>query len=231
MQSDETADAACRKSIAHIVALLTDPNAAAPGTTQRLPGGRSPIEVIVPAHLQDLKEGDLPEDQRVVVLDQIAIFRENAARREREKKKIDEEKEIFNARNGGAGPSGYGYHNRQNLARGAGEMRQWGPQGPQGQTNQSPNTGQHSKQQSGNQHSPYQQNGSGPSHGGSRDPQGYQDPVNFVKAQAVEAKGESERTDEEEEEYRKIRSNRERDGVLRDVSRLLHWLAMCLADI
>jgi len=153
----------------------------------------------------------------VVVLDQIAIFRENAARREREKKKIDEEKEIFNARNGGAGPSGYGYHNRQNLARGAGDMRQWGPQGPQASQNRSTQSPGQKSQQTPNQHSPYQQNGNGPSRGGERDPQGYSDPVNFVKAQAVEAKGESERTDEEEEEYRKLRSNRERDGVLRDV--------------
>jgi RNA-binding protein 25 len=51
--------------------------------------------VIVPAHLQDLKEGDLPEEQRVVVLDQIAIFRENAARREREKKHMEDEKEKY----------------------------------------------------------------------------------------------------------------------------------------
>jgi hypothetical protein len=34
------------------------------------------------------------------------------------------------------------------------------------------------------------------------DPQGYDKPVNFVKGQTAEAKGESERTDEEEEELR-----------------------------
>lgn len=207
-KSDETADAACRKAIAHIVALLTDPNAAGATVPGKQAGGRSPIEVIVPAHLQDLKEGDLPEDQRVVVLDQIAIFRENAARREREKKKLEEEKEMFNARNGGSGPSAYGYHNRGNLARG-GDMRQWGGQ----QSQSSPNQNSPQQNQNPNQH---RQNGAGPSRGG-RDPQGYSEPVPFVKAQAIEAKGESERTDEEEEEYRKMRRDRERDGVLRDV--------------
>jgi hypothetical protein len=85
-QDDETADATARKTIAHIVARLTDPNAVAPPGISKV---NEPFHVIVPAHLQDLKEGDLPENQRVAVLDQIAVFREAAARKEREKKTFE----------------------------------------------------------------------------------------------------------------------------------------------
>ncbi|KAK8865624.1 hypothetical protein IAR55_000768 [Kwoniella newhampshirensis] len=208
--NDEEADAVCRKSIQHLVALLTDPNAAPPDGINPTNGGRSPLQVIVPAHLQDLKEGDLPEEQRVVVLDQIAIFRENAAKREREKKSIEEEKERFKAMQGGQGGFGrasqgggttaYGYGNRglgkmQQQA----EMRQWGQQG-QGQ--QTPNQ---------------QQNGAGPSR--ERDPQAYDKPVGFVRAQAAESKVDSDRTDEEEEELRRQRRQRDKDIALRDAER------------
>jgi len=167
------------------------------------------VQVVVPAHLQDLREGDLPEDQRVVVLDQIAIFRENAARREREKKMMEEEKERFKAmeaRKAAASPAGrpppsnvegYGYGHRALTKGYAAPQRQWGAQ----QQQQSP-----------------QQNSAGSSKTPSRDPQGYSEPVPFVRPETAEAKGESERTDEEEEDLRKQRRDRERDIALRDVS-------------
>ncbi|KAK4687335.1 RNA-binding protein 25, partial [Tremellales sp. Uapishka_1] len=200
--SDETADATCRKSIQHIVALLTDPNAIAPeGLPPRRSGGRSPIEVIVPAHLQDLKEGDLPEEQRVVVLDQIAVFRENAARREREKKNIEEEKERYRSMEAkqqqqrGTG-NGYGPRSQPPAQQ---PQRTWGSQAPVGHPSH------------GNP------NGAGPSQSNSyKDPQGYSEPVAFVRAQGIEGKGEGERTDEEEEEMRQLRRTRERDAALRD---------------
>ncbi|WWD18199.1 hypothetical protein CI109_102649 [Kwoniella shandongensis] len=208
--NDEEADAVCRKSVQHIVALLTDPNAAPPDGLKPTNGGSSPLQVIVPAHLQDLKEGDLPEEQRVVVLDQIAIFRENAAKREREKKLMEEEKERFKAMQGGQGGRGqqgggttaYGYGNRglgkmQQQA----EMRQWGG-GQQQLGGPSPN---------------HQQNGAGPSK--ARDPQAYDKPVGFVRAQAAESKVDSDRTDEEEEELRRQRRQRDKDVALRDAER------------
>jgi len=183
------------------------------------------VQVVVPAHLQDLREGDLPEEQRVVVLDQIAIFRENAARREREKKIMEDEKERFKAmeaRNaaGSSGtrapPSnteGYGYGNRA-LARGQqAPQRQWGA--PQ--------------QRSPQQQSP-QQNGGGPGRKSSRDPQGYAEPVAFVRPQTAEAKGESERTDEEEEDMRRQLRDRERDEALRDV-RVIGCESTSVADV
>lgn len=119
MQSDESADTVCRQAIARIVARLGDGGAGPNQNRPKQSGRNSPIEVIVPAHLQDLKEGDLPENQRVAVLDQIAVFRENAARRERDKKHIDEERErekermrLQAAQRQPAAPSGYGYGTR-----------------------------------------------------------------------------------------------------------------------
>ncbi len=62
--------------------------------------------------MRDLKEGDLPETQRVAVLDQIAVFRENAARRERDKKSLEEERERFKTMQARGQPVGYGYGTR-----------------------------------------------------------------------------------------------------------------------
>lgn len=148
---------------------------------ERKRGGRnSPIHVHVPAHLQDLKEGDLPETQRVAVLDQIAIFRENAARRERDKKNLDEERERFKTMQARGQPVGYGYGTR---AFPKSEV-------PKGE----------------------------PSHGrGSKDPQGYDRPVNFVKPETAEGKAESERTDDEDEAMRQQRRDRDRASALREV--------------
>lgn len=208
-EDEENADAACRRSIAHIVALLTDPNAQAPAGFVRPAGGQSPINVVVPAHLQDLKEGDLPENQRVAVLDQIAIFRVNAAKREREKQRMDVEKERQKLEEQATNPRGatgnYGYGNRG--LESDRQKRQWG------QPSNSPNN---------------ERNGRGSFSGGQSDPkgtpigrgdaQGYDKPVNFVRPETSEGKADSERTDEEEEELRQQRLARERDHAFRDVS-------------
>lgn len=162
---------------------MTDPNAVAPEGLNHKVTTEEPFQVIVPAHLQDLKEGDLPENQRVAVLDQIAVFREAAARKEREKKALEgkEDRKPEQQR----GVADYGYGNRA--------FHHSAP---------APANGPHG------QHTP----------GGRRDPQGYNEPVAFVRAQAAEAKVESTRTDEEEEELRLARKARERDHALRDVS-------------
>lgn len=52
----------------------------------------------------------------MAVLDQIAIFRENAARREREKKRIDEDKERFKVHQN-ANHAGYGYGGNRGFAK------------------------------------------------------------------------------------------------------------------
>ncbi|TXT04929.1 hypothetical protein VHUM_04012 [Vanrija humicola] len=177
--SDENADAQARRSIAHIVAMLTDPNATPGGRPSKNRGGRySPIQVIVPAHLQDLKEGDLPEAQRVAVLDQIAIFRENAARREREKKLLDDEKE------------------RQKATQ------------PQGSRNNHSSYGYGQRA--------FVPPAAEPSRDRTEDPQRYNEPVNFVRPETAAGKGESERTDEEEEAIRKQKQDREQALALRD---------------
>ncbi|WVW80454.1 hypothetical protein I302_102436 [Kwoniella bestiolae CBS 10118] len=216
--NDEEADAATRKSIAHIVALLTDPNAQHPDAPAKQGGGGgdSPLQVIVPEHLQDLKEGDLPENQRVAVLDQIAIFRVAAAKREKEKKAIEDERERYRMmqqqqanRTPAVNPNAnYGYGNNRSLAKQ--QQQAWQNQNQ----HQSPITPQQGQQ------TPVpgqQQNGAGPSR--VRDPQGYDKPVGFVAAQSAEGKVDSGRTDEEEEELRRQRKQREKDIALRDAER------------
>lgn len=42
---------------------------------------------VIPPHLHDLQEADLPETQRGLVISEIALFRERSAKREREKMK------------------------------------------------------------------------------------------------------------------------------------------------
>jgi hypothetical protein len=64
--------------IGSLIAALTDPSA--------LPQEQTPDksnEVIIPPHLQDLQEQDLPEEQRGLVLSEISLFRERSARRDK----------------------------------------------------------------------------------------------------------------------------------------------------
>lgn len=193
MQDDERQDSLCRKAIKHIVARLTDPNAPRPAELGE-EGAQEPFEVVVPAHLQDLQEGDLPENQRVAVLDQIAVFREASARRDREKKKVEDERDRYKQAQGmDSRTADYGYGSNRALQQQTRKERQWGSPHNQTQTPQA------------------ERNGRG------KDPQGYDSPVNFVKAQAVESKEQSARTDEEEEMLRQQRRIRERDDALREV--------------
>lgn len=201
-QDDENADAAARRLIAQIVARITNPHAPTPDHPNRTSGGKSPITVIVPAHLQDLREGDLPENQRVAVLDQIAVFRENAARKERQKKALEEKEELAKLQ----GPA---YRKPPNAAEYGYGTRAFAQNTPPQPRQREP---------------PAQTNG-----GSSRpDPQGYSRPVGFVQAQTAEAKVDSGRTDEEEEEMRRMRRAREKEAALRDVSDV-SWSWMSIA--
>ncbi|KAI9634441.1 uncharacterized protein MKK02DRAFT_28183 [Dioszegia hungarica] len=112
---DNTADAAARDIIAVIIARLGQVHTAlAREPVTRASGGQTPINVIVPAHLQNLRVGDLPEKQRVVCLDQICVFRENAAWLDREQKLREEQTKMALIYNPGGykrppSPSAYGY--------------------------------------------------------------------------------------------------------------------------
>lgn len=210
----------CRKSIANLIQRFINPNGtpqAGGDTPGGGAGGRSPMQVIVPAHLQDLKEGDLPENQRVMVLDQIAGFRESSMRFDREKKRQEEEKERYKSMGGSSqpyqpGPSDYGYGNRA-LSHNHQQQHQREQQQQQQQQQRS-RPGQQTP------HNGPQASGSGGqgSHAArERDPQGYSDPVNFVRAKEAQSKVESDRTDEEEEQLRQQFRDRERDAALREV--------------
>lgn len=206
VQDDEEADAAARRHISQIVGRIIEAHAPKPETSTRRGGGQSPITVIVPAHLQDLREGDLPENQRVAVLDQIAVFRENAARKERAKKALEEEQELakFNSPVYKKPPNAadYGYESR-----------------PFAQTKPFQAPQQNSQQNQQQQQRGYNDRSSGANHQNSRgaDPQGYSKPVDFVKAKTAEGKVDSGRTDQEEEELRRMKIARDKEQVLREV--------------
>ncbi|CAE6514027.1 unnamed protein product [Rhizoctonia solani] len=75
---DEVAKLTSETLIGSLIAALTDPSA--------LPHDHAPEklnEVIIPPHLQDLQEQDLPEEQRGLVLSEISLFRERSARRDK----------------------------------------------------------------------------------------------------------------------------------------------------
>ena len=136
----------------------------------------------------------------MAVLDQIAVFREASARRDREKKRAEDERERFKA--GQAMDSNtvdYGYGNTRGMANQLKKERPWGNQSQN--QNQNQGQGQNQKQ-----------------NGRERDPQGYDQPVNFVKAQAPESKEQSDRTDEEDEQIRVQRREREKATALKEVS-------------
>ncbi|KAJ7356517.1 hypothetical protein DFH08DRAFT_953861 [Mycena albidolilacea] len=70
---------AAQTSKAAIDALVADINRVAADTSSQKE------KYVVPPHLHDLQEADLPETQRGLVISEIAQFRERAAKREREK--------------------------------------------------------------------------------------------------------------------------------------------------
>lgn len=79
-QADEALLQQCRKNVNDLVAEIhkKSQDAANNGLIDK-------EKYVVPPHLHDLQEADLPETQRVLVVSEIAQFRERAAKREREK--------------------------------------------------------------------------------------------------------------------------------------------------
>lgn len=109
---DDELDEHARQRIQMIVQAMRDPRA---DLNSIIPAAAAP-EVsaaakdngpMVPDHLKDLDAEELPEDQRGEVLDQIALFRVQAQRKEDERKRKDE---MLNARSNAPG----------------GQSRQWG---------------------------------------------------------------------------------------------------------
>ena len=143
------------------------------------------------------------------------MFREASARRDREKKRAEDERERFKA--GQAMDSNtvdYGYGNTRGMANQLKKGRAWGNPNQQSQ-NQNQNQNQNLNQ---NQNQNQGQGQNQKQNGRERDPQGYDQPVNFVKAQAPESKEQSDRTDEEDEQIRVQRREREKATALKEVS-------------
>ncbi|KAJ9108756.1 hypothetical protein QFC21_000076 [Naganishia friedmannii] len=194
---DDELDTSAVRRIGNIVRALQDPSAdlaaiigesAAPDVKEE---DKQKDVYVVPDHLRDLDESELPENQRNVVMGQIASFREASARRDAEKKRQDENME---ARRQASAMQGDGAAYGRPGANNGQQMRQWGSSsGPNHQ---------------GQQMRPI---GNGP--------QSYNQPVGFVKAETAEAKPETERTDEEAERMRLEEQQRQKGHMLRERER------------
>ncbi|KAF8993497.1 hypothetical protein BDQ17DRAFT_1252830 [Cyathus striatus] len=79
----DTDDAQTQQSKAKIDELLVDINRVSQDAANS--GLLDKEKYVIPPHLHDLQEADLPETQRGLVISEIAQFRERAAKREREK--------------------------------------------------------------------------------------------------------------------------------------------------
>ncbi|EJT96562.1 hypothetical protein DACRYDRAFT_85786 [Dacryopinax primogenitus] len=83
-ESDEEALISARASISHLVSTI----AQAGMSSSNMPNKK---DAPIPPHLRDLQEADLPEEQRGLVMSEIAMFRDRAAKKEVEKRKQAEE--------------------------------------------------------------------------------------------------------------------------------------------
>jgi RNA-binding protein 25 len=197
-QHDDELDASAKTRIGNIVRALHDPSAdlaavigqsAAPDVKEE---DKHQDLYVVPDHLKDLDASELPENQRSVVMGQIASFREASAKREAEKRRHDENLDVRKqAMMGSSVPYG------RTPYQGPPPARNWASPG------------------SGASASPVpQQQQPRPMGDG---PQGYHQPVGFVKAQTVQGKAVEERTDEEVEQMRVAEQQRQKANMLREV--------------
>jgi hypothetical protein len=166
------------------------------GKLNRPPGAQGPFAV--PPHLQDLQEADLPENQRGLITSEIALFRERAAKREKEKSVGERDKAL----NRSAGVGGFLGAGAMGIVPSGPKERVWGRSTSSGQ--------------GGSQQSPQQV----PSQSWGRGSQNYQRAPNFVQGEdAFPGEKVVEKTDEELERERKDARRREEDNSFRDRER------------
>lgn len=183
-QADEAAFLAAKAKIDNLVKSLAQAaNQSSSADKERF---------IIPPHLHDLQENDLPEEQRGLVVSEIALFRERAAKREREKIKEDRERTL----------SAFG----QNFGTGLGNGPPANaPSGPKDRFGRVPPSGPGRQQQGF---------GSGA--------QGYNKPPDFVKSdddrRMEESPADAMKSDLDLENERKDARKREEDLSFRDVS-------------
>lgn len=184
----------CKIKVAELVEEITRISQDADGDG----AGGEKEKYIIPPHLHDLTEADLPETQRGLVISEIQQFRERSAKREKEKERANQQQMMMQNGNFGHGPA---------VPNGP-KAREWGkPHGSGG--------GQQQYQQHGHQQEPYQQQGFG------RGAQGYNKPVGFVKENGHGGQPQQQasvlRTDEELEGDRKESRRQDEEMSFRDV--------------
>jgi RNA-binding protein 25 len=167
---------------------------------------------VIPPHLHDLQEADLPETQRGLVISEIAQFRERAAKREREKMRDNIRDNPPLVPNAPSGP----------------KVREWGK--PQGQPQAA------SPQQAGRGSIGAPQ-GYGKGAQGYSKPVGFVKAEDGVAATGTmgderQLAGKTTKTDEELEAERKEGRRREEDDSFRDVRTLFSMESTgCLTQI
>jgi hypothetical protein len=165
---------------------------------------------VIPPHLHDLQEADLPETQRGLVISEIAQFRERAAKREREKMR-DVRDNIPSIPGAPSGP----------------KAREWGkPQQQQPQQQLSPKSSQ----------TPTKQPGYGKGAQGYSKPVGFVKAEDGGAATGSldanrQLAGKSTKTDEELEADRKEARRRDEEVSFRDVSVMVGQVTLMESDL
>ena len=149
---------------------------------------------VIPPHLHDLQEADLPETQRGLVISEIAQFRERAAKREREKMR-DVRENMPSVTGAPSGP----------------KLREWGKPQSQQRSQESPQAP--GRGQAGQQ-------GYGKGAQGYSKPVGFVKAESTATPQDDERQlaGKAAKTDEELEAERKETRRRDEEVSFRDVS-------------
>ena len=189
-QQDDAADMTAETLISSII----DQSAAAAKASGN--AALNEAQAAVPPHLRDLQESDLPENQRGLVISEIALFRDRAMKRD---------KEVPDTTRMASRAAGVG-----GFARGTGPI----PSGPKervwGKSQGKPVPEQNQQ--------PPPRKGSWDRGFGSRD---FRPPTGFVKGQDAISLEDGDKSDGELERERKTSRRREEDESFRDVSATL----------
>ena len=188
-QQDDAADLTAETLISSII----DQSAAAAKASGN--AALNEAQAAVPPHLRDLQESDLPENQRGLVISEIALFRDRAMKRD---------KEVPDVTRMASRSAGVGGFTRGGPIPSGPKERVWGkPQGkPVPEQNQQP----------------LPRKGSWDRGPGSRDSR---PPAGFVRGQDAISPEDGNKSDEELERERKASRRREEDESFRDVSGVL----------
>jgi len=193
LQTEEARNTEANKAVLELLRQVQDLHAQANGAAH------DKDRYVIPPHLHDLQEADLPEQQRGLVISEIAMFRERAAKKEREKQReVLQQARSVTITPSRPPPTGPNFNERRASMAGT-------PTQPSGWAMRQ----QHQQQQQAAGQSP------GPV-GTPPSKQTSSQPAGFVRES--EASRPAERTDEQMEQDRRDQRAKEENESFRDVS-------------